>query len=226
MLNSIVNFLILVLLEIILCLDNVVFLILVSQKLPVSQQALARKLGLFLAVLIRIALLGGAYHLTRLTQPLFSIFFLHFSWSNLLMLGGGIFLIIQTLKEIKWGKGSKIAINQKSISFLAALIQILVLDTIFSLDNIFTAVALTRHYEVMVSALIAAMLVMVLASERVNYFIQRYQRIKLLAILSVGFIGLLLVLRGFSIKIPEYFIYLILGGVALLILPPWQRLFR
>ncbi len=218
-----INLGILTILEIVLGIDNIVFLVLVSNHLPQHQQKFARRLGLILAMVMRLVLLGGIYEIAQLTQPLFTLGPMEFSARDLLMLGGGLFLLVKGLQELKDYYTHHHAAHKlpKKLTFVSAITQIVLLDIVFSIDSVITAVAIANQYFVMAAAIIIAVVVMMLASEPINRFINRYARVKLLAIVFVILIGVILVLQGFEIVIPHYYLYLILAILAVIILPNW-----
>lgn len=214
---------VLTLLEVILCLDNVVFLVLVSHNLPLQQQKLARQLGLSLATLMRLVLLSVACQILQLNTTVFSVFNRAFSWCDIFMLLGGGVLVAQSLRELYRRYQLDKFMPLKQSTLFKALLQIALLDLVFSLDNVMTAVTITRQYGIMATAIIIATVVMVLLSEQISYFVSRYARVKVLAIIIVLLIGILLLLKSFKFIVPDYFIYVCLLVLALIILPDWQR---
>lgn len=218
------DLLILTLLEVILGIDNIVFIVLASNQLPVKQQVLARRLGLGLAMLMRLLLLAVIFWLAHLTQVLFSIGSFGFSIRDLVELAGGLFLVIKAIHELYEYSQKHHDYKRKSHSkFWWIIAQIVLLDVIFSLDSVITAVAIADFYTVMAAAIIIAIVVMMMASEPVNYFINRYTRVKLLALVLILLVGILLVLRGLNIEFSEGYLYVAIAILAVIILPPWRK---
>ena len=205
----------LVLLEIVLGIDNIIFISILAGKLPPEQQSRARIVGLGVAMLTRIALLFSLAWLTRLTSPLFSI---PLPWlsepeaisgRDLILLIGGLFLICKATFEIhdKFEGAEEHHTERAAHSFMAVIIQIGLLDIIFSLDSVITAVGMANHLGVMVAAVVAAVLVMMLAAGSVAAFVDRHPTIKMLALSFLVLIGVALVAESFDREIPKGYIY-------------------
>jgi predicted tellurium resistance membrane protein TerC len=204
-----ISLLTLIILEIILGIDNLVFISILSSRLPKEQQKLARRVGLSLALITRLLLLASAVWLIHLTYPVFTVFNHGFSYRDLFLLFGGLFLLIKGVveirKEIDHAGRATLAITYAT--FTTVILQIALFDVIFSLDSILTAVSLTDHFTIMAIAIIIAVMVMLVASEHLHYFIQKYPTIKMLALAFLLLIGAVLVADGLSIHVPRGYIY-------------------
>jgi len=200
----------LTLMEVVLGIDNVVFLAIVAGKLPAGQQPLARRLGLTLALGIRILLLLTITWIMGLTAPLFTVLGRGVSGRDLILLGGGLFLMFKATWEIydkleavhveSAGGGSRGA-------FVSTLIQIILLDIVFSLDSVITAVGMANRLSVMVTAMVLAMLVMLWAAGPVSNFVERRPSVKILALAFLLLIGVMLVAEGMGSHIDKGYIY-------------------
>lgn len=200
-------------LEIILGIDNLVFLTIASQRLPLPQQKKARRIGLFFAMLTRILLLFSLFALTGMTSTLFTIAKYSFSLRDLILIAGGLFLLIKGTQEIHNGivpqsDDEKLSeIGGTRSKFWLVIAQIMVLDIIFSLDSVITAVGMTRHIGVMVTAIVIAMLAMLFASESLNKLINQYASLKMLALSFLLLVGFVLIADGFGVEIPRGYVY-------------------
>jgi predicted tellurium resistance membrane protein TerC len=197
-------------LEIILGVDNLVFISIVTSRLPIHQQARARRIGLALALFGRYALLCTAGWIVQLNAPLFNIFSKDFSWHNLFMLCGGAFLLIKGTLEIhhEIDPPHDSATQQNSYKkFSLCILQILLFDLVFSLDSILTAIGLTTELWIMAIAITIAVIAMILTSEPVSRFVNNHPSIKILALSFLLLIGMVLVAEGFSYSIPKGYIY-------------------
>ncbi len=209
-----VSFLTLTILEIILGIDNLVFISIISQKLPQHQQKKARRIGLTLAWITRLLLLACAVWLAKLTQPLFAVFGLSVSGRDLFLFIGGLFLLAKATQEIhsefEVSAPSRItkAFNNR---FAWIVTQIALLDVVFSLDSVLTAIGLTPYFWLMASAITVAILVMIFASEPLSYFIQKHPSIRMLALSFLILIGMVLVADAFGYHIPRGYIYFAMG---------------
>lgn len=196
-------------LEIVLGIDNVIFIALVVQHLPPEQRRKARIIGLILALGMRIALLFSLVWIMGLTEPLLSVAGYDFSGQNLLMLAGGLFLIhkaTSSMREEMTGEDTMQAKEFKG-SFAKTIGTVIVIDFIFSFDSILTAVGLTQQIYVMIAAMVIAMGVMLLSSGYIADFIARHATIKMLALAFILMIGVLLVAEGFGFHVPKGYIY-------------------
>lgn len=195
-------------LEIVLGIDNVIFLSVISARLPAQQQPTARFIGLALALLMRVALLFGIVWVMRLEKTIFSVFALDFSWRDLILLGGGLFLLGKGTLEIHDTiEGDEHEGRAASAGFALVVGQIVVLDLVFSLDSVITAVGMAQHVEVMVAAVTISILVMLLAAGPVSGFIQRHPTTKMLALSFLLLVGMALVADGLGVHIPRAYLY-------------------
>jgi predicted tellurium resistance membrane protein TerC len=202
----------LVAMEIVLGIDNLIFISIITNKLPPEHQTRARRIGIGLALVLRLALLGTVAIIVRLTAPIFEAFGHGFSWRDLILIAGGLFLVWKATKEIHHSvdhaPGPDMFDSQKpKLGFAAAIGQILVLDLVFSIDSIITAVGMTPHIPIMVIAVVAAVLVMLLASEPLARFIQRNPTVVMLALGFLLMIGMTLIAEGFGAHVPKGYVY-------------------
>ncbi len=201
----------LTILEIVLGIDNLVFLAIISQRLPKNQQKSARKIGLTLAWVTRLLLLASAVWLTTLTYPILHLFDFSFSWRDLFLLGGGVFLLTKATQEIHGELEPEPQVKQtpssKAYHFGMVVAQIAVLDIVFSLDSVLTAIGLTQRFWLMATAITIAIIAMLVASEPLCRFIERHPTIKMLALCFLILIGMVLVADGFEFHIPRGYIY-------------------
>lgn len=205
---------ILTILEVVLGIDNIVYLAIVSQKLPQRQQKSARRIGLTIAWVMRLLLLASALWLTKLVTPLFYIFNNPFSGRDLFLLIGGSFLLFKATQEIHTAleRKPKKPSSKKSISrFSWVITQIALLDIVFSLDSILAAIGLTRRFWLMAIAITFAILTMIFASEPLSAFIERHVTIKMLALSYLLLIGMSLVADGLGFHIPRGYLYFAMG---------------
>jgi predicted tellurium resistance membrane protein TerC len=205
----------LIILEIVLGIDNLVFLSILTEKLPKEQRKRARHWGLTFAWVTRLMLLGSAVWLVKLTQPFLTVGHLSFSVRDLFLFAGGMFLIAKATQEIHYEVGETVAeqqtIRHAAATFRGVVIQIGLMDIIFSLDSVLTAVGLTNNFSVMALAITCAILVMVYASEPVGRFIEHHPTIKMLALSFLILIGMLLVADSFAFYIPRGYLYFAMG---------------
>ncbi len=199
-------------LEIVLGIDNLIFISVVSARLPAHQQARARRIGLSLALIFRVALLASIVWIVGLTQPIFSIGTFDFSWRDAILLGGGLFLLAKGTMEIhdtvEGGDGAHGAGAGRAVATFSGVIgQVIVLDIVFSLDSIITAVGMTQNLPVMIIAVVIAIMIMMLASEPVSDFIQRHPTTKMLALSFLLLVGMALVADGMHFHMPREYLY-------------------
>jgi predicted tellurium resistance membrane protein TerC len=203
------------LLEIVLGFDNIIFISILVARLPPARQETARITGLTLAMLTRIALLFSIVWLTRLVQPLFRIGDQDVSGRDLILLGGGLFLLAKSVLEIHHtleGAGRQTERARKVYaSFTMIVVQIGAIDVVFSLDSVFTAVGLAKELVTMVAAIIASIVVMMWISRSVSAFIERYPTIKMLALAFLILIGIALVAEAAHFEIPKGYLYFAMG---------------
>ena len=211
-----VSFLTLVMLEIVLGIDNLIFLSVLVERLPKMQRGSARILGLGFAMLTRIALLFSITWLATLRDPLFRAFGTDVSGRDLILFAGGLFLIVKTVMELRDMLKGKVRSRKPGVmnSFLMIIIQIGVIDIVFSLDSVFTAVGLAKHIEVMVAAIVISVLVMMVVSATVSRFIDRYPTIKVLALAFLVLVGAALIAESLELEIPQAYLYFAMAFAA------------
>lgn len=205
------SFATLTILEIVLGIDNIIFLSILSSKLPLEQQPRARVLGLGFAMLTRIGLLFSITWLIGLTAPLFTIGFLgqEISGRDLILFAGGLFLLAKSVSEIHGSlEGAEETRQVKAgASFVMVILQIGILDIVFSLDSVFTAVGLAQHLEIMVAAIVIAVAVMMFLAGPINEFIDHHPTIKILALAFLILVGVALIGDAFDVHIPKGYLY-------------------
>jgi len=206
-----VSFLTLTVLEIVLGVDNLVFIAILADRLPVDQRAQGRRVGLALALITRLLLLSMLFVISQLTSPVLTLFGQSFSWRDLILLGGGLFLLYKATTEIHEMTAipadSERDSPRKVASFFAVVSQIAVVDIIFSLDSVITAVGMADNLSVMVAAVITAVLVMLLASTPLSEFVNKHPSVKMLALAFLFMVGLALVADGCGLHIPKGYLY-------------------
>jgi predicted tellurium resistance membrane protein TerC len=207
--NAWLAFLTLTALEIVLGIDNIIFLSILVGRLPAQQQARGRVFGLALAMLTRIALLLSITWVMRLSQPLFTFFERGISGRDLILIGGGLFLLAKSTLEIHAGlEGAEHATAAgKARNFLATIVQIAVIDIVFSLDSVITAVGMSEYVEIMIAAVVVAVLVMMLLSAPIARFVDNHPTIKMLALSFLILIGMALIGEGAGFHLPKGYIY-------------------
>ena len=196
-------------LEIILGIDNVVFLSLVASRVPERQRAAARKIGLLLAVGLRIGLLFALTWIIGLTAPLFEVLGHPVSWRDMILIAGGLFLFVKATQEIHQDiEGGLDPVGSTPITgFAAAIVQIAIIDLVFSIDSVVTAIGIAEHLEVMIAAMLVAVSFMYFASSMVSNFITNHPTTKMLALSFLILIGVALVADGSGFHIPRGYIY-------------------
>jgi predicted tellurium resistance membrane protein TerC len=197
--------------EIVLGIDNLVFITILAGKVPAKHQALARRLGLGVALISRIVLLLTITWVMGLTAPLFTLRGHEFSGRDLILLAGGLFLLFKATHEIYAkveapGKAKSAAAAGRS-TLLAVLVQIMLIDVVFSLDSVITAVGMADHIAVMIVAVVIAMIVMILAVNSVSHFIERHPSVKILAMAFLLLIGVMLVAEGMGRHVEKGYLY-------------------
>jgi predicted tellurium resistance membrane protein TerC len=200
-------------LEIVLGVDNVIFISILSAKLPKSQQARARRLGLAAAMIMRILLLFSIAWVMRLTAPFFSIAGQEISGRDLILLGGGLFLLGKATLEIHDGLEGEEGHRTAKVApgFGAVIVQIMLLDIVFSLDSVITAVGMAEDISIMVLAVVLAVAVMMFSAEPISTFVHRHPTVKMLALSFLLLIGLALIGDAFDMHIPKGYIYFAMG---------------
>jgi predicted tellurium resistance membrane protein TerC len=212
----------LIAMEVVLGIDNLIFISILTNKLPEEHRSKARRIGISLALVLRLALLGLVSFIVQLTQPVFSVFGHGFSWRDLILLAGGLFLIWKATKEIHHHvdpdpepdmfEGGK-AVAQ---GFGAALVQIVLLDIVFSVDSIITAVGMTNDVPIMVVAVIVTVAIMMVAADPLASFIRQHPTIVMLALGFLLMIGMALVAEGFGAHVPKAYLYAAMAFSALI----------
>lgn len=200
-------------LEVVLGIDNIIFISILASKLPEHRQRSARRWGLGLAMVTRILLLLSLSWIIRLTRPWFTVLSQEISGRDLILIGGGLFLLAKATYEIhdKLEGAPGRASAKVRATFAAVIVQIALLDIVFSLDSVITAVGMARHLGVMVAAVILAVLVMMLAAEPISAFVDRHPTVKMLALSFLLLIGVSLIAEGFDQHIPKGYIYFAMG---------------
>ncbi len=204
-------------LEIVLGIDNVIFISLVAERLPEDQRARARALGLSAALIMRLALLAAIAWIVGLTAPAFTIFGIAFSWRDLILFAGGLFLLVKATLEIHRSvEGDEHAQGAGAAAGFAIVIaQIMLLDLVFSLDSIITAVGMTQNLPVMFIAVIIAVAVMFFSAAAVSAFIERHPTTRMLALSFLLLVGVALVADGLHFHIPRGYLYFAIAFSAL-----------
>lgn len=204
-------------LEIVLGIDNLVFLTILSDRLPEAQRPQARKLGLAFALLTRLALLASLSWIIGLVDPVFTLMGHAVSWRDIILIGGGLFLLTKATHEIHGSlEGDEEsehggAAGKAAAGFVATIIQIGILDIVFSLDSVITAVGMVDHLGVMVAAVIIAVIVMLVASGPLSAFVSAHPTVKMLALSFLLLVGMALIADGLGFHIPKGYLYFAMG---------------
>jgi predicted tellurium resistance membrane protein TerC len=211
--DGLVALLTLTLLEVVLGIDNVIFISILAGKLPADQQEKARRIGLIGAMVMRILLLLSITWIMRLTQPLFTLLNHPFSGRDLILAGGGLFLLFKATREIHERlEGEEGHVAARVAPSLAAVIgQIMLLDIVFSLDSVITAVGMADDVAVMIAAVVVAVAIMMFAAASVSRFVDAHPTVKVLALSFLLLIGVSLIADGFGAHIPKGYIYFAMG---------------
>lgn len=211
--NAWVAFLTLLALEIVLGIDNIIFISILAGKLPAEQQQRARFIGLSLALVIRVGLLFSLSWVIGLTAPLFSVLGQEISGRDLILIGGGLFLLAKATFEIHENLEGEEGHSSKRVaaSFASVIIQIILLDAVFSLDSVITAIGMVDQVGLMISAVVVAIAFMMLFAAPVGAFVSRHPTIKMLALSFLLLIGLTLLVEAFEVHIPKGYIYFAMG---------------
>jgi predicted tellurium resistance membrane protein TerC len=202
----------LIVMEIVLGIDNLIFISIVSNKLPEAQRARTQRLGLLLALVMRLALLATLAWIAQLTEAAFTLFGHDFSWRDLILVGGGLFLVWKATSEIRHhvthsGASGGNGRSAVQLGVAAVIGQIIVLDIVFSIDSIVTAVGMTEHLPIMFAAVIVSVMVMMFAARPLARFIDRNPTIVMLALSFLLVIGMTLIADGFGSHVPKAYIY-------------------
>ena len=196
--------------EIVLGIDNLIFVAILTNKVEEPRRALARRVGMILALVLRLLLLGAVAIIVRLTQPVFAVHGHGFSWRDMIMVGGGLFLVWKATQEIRQHVVPQEADDHTprgTLSFGTAIVQIVALDLVFSIDSIVTAVGMTDQIPIMIIAVIIAISVMMLAAGPIAKFIEGHPTIVMLALSFLLMIGMVLIGEGFGAHIEKSYIY-------------------
>ncbi|MDF7793203.1 MULTISPECIES: TerC family protein [Pseudomonas syringae group] len=202
----------LVVMEVVLGIDNLIFISILTNKLPEHQREKARKLGIGMALVMRLGLLSTVAYIVQLTEPVFEVLGQAFSWKDMILIAGGLFLVWKATTEIHHSMDIKTE-EEKALgsvvmlSMSAAIVQILMLDLVFSIDSIITAVGMTEHLPIMVIAVISAVVVMLVAANPLAKFINDNPTVVMLALGFLIMIGMTLIAEGFGAHVPKGYIY-------------------
>jgi predicted tellurium resistance membrane protein TerC len=210
----------LVVMEVVLGIDNLIFISILTNKLPPEHRERARRIGIGLALVMRLGLLGTIAWIVKLTTPVFELFGHGFSWKDMILIAGGLFLVWKATKEIHHNvdpvdKQEDFIASSATTTFAAAIGQILLLDLVFSVDSIITAVGMTPHLPIMVVAVVVAVLVMLLAASPLANFIERNPSIVMLALAFLLMIGTTLIAEGMGFHVPKGYVYAAMAFSAL-----------
>lgn len=211
----------LIVMEVVLGIDNLIFISILTNKLPEQQRSKARRIGIGLALILRLGLLGTIAIIVTLTEPIFTLFGHGFSWRDLILIGGGLFLVWKATKEIHHNvdpspSDDVFDTTKATMTFGAAITQILLLDLVFSLDSIITAVGMTDHVAIMVIAVVVAVMTMLLAANPLANFINNNPTVVMLALGFLMMIGMTLIAEGFGAHVPKGYIYAAMAFSALI----------
>jgi len=206
----VVSLLTLIALEVILGIDNVIFISILANKLPEHQQKKARRYGLLLAMVLRLGLLGIITFIMKLNNDLFTVFNQGISAKDLILILGGLFLLYKSSAEIYHkmeGEEGNQTKNIKAATFAQVILQILIMDMVFSIDSIITAIGMVKEVWIMYVSVIVSVLIMLVAAEPISNFVNKHPAFKMLALSFLLLIGFALVSEGFGIEIPKGYIY-------------------
>ena len=207
--QNIISLLTLSILEIVLGVDNLIFIAVATDRLPQHKQKAARQIGLLFAMLTRLLLLASAVWLVGLTKPVLTFLERSFSASDFLFIGGGLFLLFKATESIytEFDSNKKIKEKRKFAHFSAVIAQIAVLDIIFSLDSVMTAIGMTQNYTIMAASIIIAIFAMLFASGSLSRFVNKNPSVKMLAFSFLLMMGIVLIADGFHFHIPLAYVY-------------------
>lgn len=210
----------LIVMEVVLGIDNLVFISILTNKLPEAGRARTRQIGIALALVLRLVLLSTIAFIVGLIRPLFTVAGHGFSWRDLILIAGGLFLVWKATREIHEkvdaheADDTPVGPAKASLGFASALVQILLLDMVFSIDSILTAVGMTEHLPIMFAAVIVAVLLMMFASGVLADFINRNPSVVMLALGFLMMIGMMLIADGFGFHVPRGYVYAAMGFSA------------
>jgi predicted tellurium resistance membrane protein TerC len=219
----------LIVMEVVLGIDNLIFISILTNKLPPENRERARKIGIGLALIMRLGLLATIAWIVQLTQPVFTLLGNEFSWKDMILIGGGLFLVWKATKEIHHAvdpaHDTDTPVTERAVaSFGAAIVQILILDLVFSIDSIITAVGMTDHIQIMVIAVVVTVTLMLLAANPLANFIERNPTIVMLALSFLLLIGTTLIAEGMGFHVPKGYIYAAMAfSAGVEILNMWVR---
>jgi predicted tellurium resistance membrane protein TerC len=206
--HSLLSLATLLFLEIILGIDNLIFVSVASQSLPKHQQSKARKFGLLLALFTRLLLLGSMNYLAQFTTPLFTLFDIAISGRDILLTAGGLFLLYKGTDEIHGEFQSKEEKERRiAKTFIKVIIQIAILDIVFSFDSVITAIGMTQQFFIMALAIVLAIIFMIFAANPLSDFIEKNPSVKMLALSFILMVGMILIADGFHFHVPRAYIY-------------------
>jgi predicted tellurium resistance membrane protein TerC len=210
----------LIVMEVVLGIDNLIFISILTNKLPPENRESARRIGIGLALVMRLALLGTVAWIVQLTAPVFEVFGHAFSWKDMILIAGGLFLVWKATKEIHHNVDpadheEDFIASSVTTGFTAAIGQILLLDLVFSVDSIITAVGMTPHLPIMVVAVVVAVTVMLVASGPLARFIEKNPTIVMLALGFLLMIGTTLIAEGMGLHVPKGYVYAAMAFSAL-----------
>jgi predicted tellurium resistance membrane protein TerC len=201
----------LIAMEIVLGIDNLIFISILTNKLPVAERARARTIGISAALILRLALLSTVFIIVQLTAPVFSVFGQGFSWRDMILIAGGLFLVWKATKEIHHNvdpdPAEDVFSGKATMTYAATIVQILILDLVFSVDSIITAVGMTDQIAIMVIAVVVTVAVMLVAATPLANFINNNPSVVMLALGFLLMIGMLLIAEGFGAKVPKGYVY-------------------
>ena len=202
----------LIVMEIVLGIDNLIFISILTNKLPEQHRAKARRIGISMALVLRLGLLSTIAFIVQLTAPVFEVFGQAFSWKDMILIAGGLFLVWKATTEIHHSmdpepEEKQSTSNAVTIGFAAAIGQILLLDLVFSIDSIITAVGMTEHLPIMIIAVVTSVIVMLVAAEPLAKFINDNPTVVMLALGFLIMIGMTLIAEGFGAHVPKGYVY-------------------
>lgn len=204
-----VAFLTLTVLELVLGIDNLIFISILADKLPEKQRQLARNLGLSLAMIMRVALLFAVSWIIGLTEPLFTVYQHELSGRDLILIGGGLFLLWKSIKEIhqQFENHTSQSASYGATTFASVILQIVLIDAVFSFDSILTAVGMVDEVEVIIAAVIVSVVILIMFANQIGKFVSDHPAVKMIALAFLVVIGIVLIADGFDHHVPKGYIY-------------------